>query len=121
MWRRAERILIAAFCYYVVMGVITLTTYARHLGRLDQIEKEAIKYFQCEAGGYNADDPCDKSRYQQILGQNKNFIGYIMLILYPTVHLIYVLNLRGLTEKLKICFAGKQKSKGMTSIMITVP
>ena len=107
---RAELILVIAFCYYVLLGVVNLTTYAVRLGNLNALEQALVNYFDCEGGGHDKDNPCDRSLHRRISAGDGSFMGSILLFLYPTVHLAYVLNIKGLRQRCRMCFSSQKKT-----------
>ena len=118
-------IVIVSFCYYVVMGVITLTTFAVRIRNVPILREELIIYFTCEQDGHDVNNPCDISSYHSIQNHSviMSFLGYILLTLYPIFHLVYILNIEGLRKKCKYCccyYCSRKRSKEMFSRQDTV-
>lgn len=99
----AEVILVIALCYYVVVGVATTSTFALYLKNYNVLENELQKFYSCEEEGHNTNDPCDESGYLGIIDRTLTPLGYILLRLYPLLHLVYVLNIKSLRKKCLSC------------------
>ena len=98
----AEVILLISFCYYMIVGVVTTSSYAAYVEDIVVIQGAQMQYFICEHRGHNISNPCNRSDLENVSGI---FIavGYFLLILYPFAHLMYVLNIKCLRQKCKSC------------------
>ena len=107
----AKVILLVSFCYYMLVGMFTTTSYATYTGDFEVIQRAHMKYFICEQSGHDVNNPCDRSGLENI-SVNFSAVGYVLLILYPFVHLVYVLNIKRLRRKCKSCCCCTHTLKG---------
>ena len=98
----AEVILLVSFCYYMTAGVVATTSLAAFTNDIEVIQREQMKYFICEQRGHDISNPCNTTGFENI-SEIFTVIGYLLLILYPFVHLVYVLNIKWLRRKCKSC------------------
>ena len=112
---RVEVVIVISFCYYFMMGIVTLTSYVVQLRKVEPLREEAIKFFTCEQDGHDMNHPCDISSYHSILNHSVilSFLGYILLSLYPIFHIVYALNVKGLRKKCKSCCGSGISQKEM--------
>ena len=84
----------------MLLGVVALTTYAVHMGNL----KRAL--VNCDGGGHD----CDRSLRQMKGGAGGGFVSAILLIFYPTIHLAFIINIKGFGQKCRMCFSSQRKT-----------
>ena len=99
-----EVILVISLCYYLIVGMAFTTSYALYLKNLERIENEQNIYFTCEEGGLDINNPCDRNRLTELQQDGSLIVGIIFLLLYPYLHLVYVLNFKRLWNKCKFCY-----------------
>ena len=98
----AEVILLVSFCYYMIMGLVNTTSHAAYARDLEVIRRAQMKYFICEQSGHDVNNPCDRSGLENSLVIFL-IIGHFLLILYPFVQLVYILNIKWLCLKCCCC------------------
>ena len=94
----AERKILIIFCYYVLLGVIALITFTLATRDNGRLLEEITGYFRCEFTGIDAQNPCDRSRYQALLNPELNCISYILLGIFPVVNLVFAVNVEELKQ-----------------------
>ena len=83
--KKAERIMLLAFLYYITFGVFTLTTYSKVTKSAEQIGILSFQYLECEKNGRNntcSDDNIEKN-------PAITTISFILLGVFPVFHLVY--------------------------------
>ena len=92
----AERKILIVFCYYVILGVIALTTFTINTKNSDRTTKEIVEYFGCESLG--PEEPCDRSGFEAQLHPVLDCLSYMLLGLFPAVNLIFAVNVKELKQ-----------------------
>ena len=98
---KAEIILLISFCYYMIVGMVSLILFAVFMRNLDDLENELKNYFVCEENRSIMDDPCDRSRWIKISDIILSPAGIVILLFYPAIHLAFFLNIKTLWKKCK--------------------
>ena len=93
----AEKKILIIFCYYVILGVITLTTPTLATKNEQRVAEEITLYFTCESLGAEMNCDSQRSSYQELLNPALNCLSYILLGIFPAINLIFAVN----TEELK--------------------
>lgn len=83
--------------YYVIFGVVGLTSYSAGLSARKEREEDLIEYFACEARG--SGNSCSKSEVSQLDIESLVIVSFILTGLYPVVNLIYVIQVTELKQK----------------------
>lgn len=94
----AERKILIIFCYYVLLGVIALITLTLATRNDNRLLEEIAAYFRCEFIGIDPQNPCDRSRYQELLNPELNCISYVLLGIFPVVNLVFAVNVEELKQ-----------------------
>lgn len=92
----AEKKLFIVFCYYVVLGVIALTTFTLATRNEERLLDEIRDHFLCEAPGTGAD--CPTTEFKALSFPWLNAISYILLGLFPAINLIFAVNIKELKQ-----------------------
>ena len=93
----AEKKILIIFCYYVILGVITLTTFTLATKNGQRFGEEITLYFTCESLGAEMNCDSQRSAYQALLNPALNCLSYILLGIFPAINLLFAVN----TEELK--------------------
>ena len=107
----AQKKILVSLCYYVVMAVVSITSYTISLRNADPFATHLRNYFSCEAPGHNPDALCDRSPFRQLANPEISTIGHILLALIPLANLVYVLNARDVKVVCGVCCRKRRKSK----------
>ena len=87
---------------------ISLTFFTVSSQRINEYQSEFIKFFGCQAFGFNEENPCvfdlDRRDFQSY-----NVISYAMFALAPYVSLIYIVRVEDLKAK------WKKRSEGLNA------
>lgn len=102
----AERKLLIVFCYYVVLAVISLTSFTMSTRDASAIATHTLEYFLCEQGGHNPETPCSRAAIDEMTDPVISTMSYILLGLFPIVNLVYALNVQELKEHCRWCRKG---------------
>ena len=57
-----------------------------------------FKYFSCEAFGHDPEMPCDPNTFRQYTHTGILAAAHILVMLFPAINLLYVLNVKELRE-----------------------
>ncbi len=108
-WCSHLRILIV-FCYFVIFGLIVLSTFTVAMINLRSFMIEIKKYFECEAVGVgllvtNGNSNCEEERkaVENLVNPITTTIALIVLGFYPAINLVYVMHCRELKERCSCC------------------
>ena len=111
----AEAKVLSILTYYLILGAVVLTILTNSLTSVQQFFDEAVKYFGCQAKGIEDDEfdmgsanstlesgnfTCDRTGIDGVISPIPTMIAFILLGLYPTVNLLYIVNLRELRKRL---------------------
>ena len=92
----AERKILIIFCYYVILGVIALTTFTLSTKNSESVANGIVGYFGCESSGPQT--PCDRSGFEPQLNPVLDCLSYILLGLFPAVNLVFAVNVKELKQ-----------------------
>ncbi len=83
--------------YYIVFGVVGLTSYSAALHAREERTEDLTNYFVCEARGNT--NGCSKSDISQLDIESLVIVSFILIGIYPMVNLIYVIQIAELKQK----------------------
>ncbi len=104
--RTPEKKILIAFCYYVLLGVISLSGLIRNIQNNEVIAREFEKYFICESTGIDPDDPeeCDRSEFEQYRTPELVTCAYVLVGIFPAVNLIFAVNIKEYKQSFNRCY-----------------
>ena len=88
----AEKKILIIFCYYVILGVIALTTFTLGTKNGQRVAEEIGLYFTCESLGTETNCDSERSSYQALLYPALNCLSYVLLGIFPAINLIFAVN-----------------------------
>ena len=94
----AERKLLIVFCYYVLLAVISLSSFTTSTRNIPERTRTALSYFSCEQGGHDPEAPCSRAEMES---KNNSVVGtltFVVMGLFPVVNLVYAVNIQELKE-----------------------
>lgn len=107
-WWSSEIKVLIVLCYYIILGVVVLTTFTIAMTDLKTFYHEIMKYFACERQpqfGNNTNSTnsstCDLERVERLINPIPTTFSFILIGIYPAVNLVYAWNLKELREKWK--------------------
>ena len=106
----AERKLMIVFIYYIFLASIALTTFTISTRDSELFANSLQEYFLCELRGHDPSNPCTR----ESSGQTATAFGtlsYMLLGLYPTLNLVFALNISDLKESCR----RKRKERGFSA------
>jgi len=122
----AERKILIIFCYYVLLGVIALTTFTIFTRNSTQFSGAVAEYWLCESTGVNPENSCDRLResFQQLSFPGLSAVSYILLGIFPAVNLIFAVNFREIKQKFRtwcpaIIYSSEERSTSTPSTAST--
>ena len=85
-------------CYYVVLGVVVVTSYTSTAGdaTVNSFSVELARYFLCEITGVTPGKVCSRQGFEPFINPAFSIAGYMLAGLYPLVNLIFAINLSDL-------------------------
>ena len=89
--------ILVIFCYYVILGVFSLTTFTLII-KNQRVVEEISGYFTCELPGVDPQNPCDPSHYQALLHPELECLTYVLLQIFPVINLIFAVNIEDLKQ-----------------------
>ena len=100
-----ERKILIGLGYYVVLTVFVLTSFTLSVRNIEPFATELRGHFACEQLGQDPENPmlCDRQRFRRLAYPEVTAVGFVLLGLFPVVNLVYVLNVKELKEKWKVC------------------
>ena len=101
----AERKIIIIFCYYVLLVTIALTAFTVTTRNIGQFAAAVADYWRCELTGVDPENPCDGliASFRQYTNSVLTSFSYILWGLFPTVNLVFAVNISELKQKYKTC------------------
>ena len=88
------------YAYFVVCFVIIHSEEAILLGEKDSYRDAVDSYFLCEAVGH-VKGRCSRESFEQYSHPLLEIIHYLILLFFPIVTLLYLINCRNLKKKAK--------------------
>lgn len=90
---KAEIKILVIMCYYVVVDILTLSTYSYYLATFGEIFQEFRSYFDCQSAGIQPDRDCGDAPDVQLQEFTVvSSMSYILQSLLPLVVLIFIAN-----------------------------
>ena len=93
-----ERKILIIISYYVISVVVTLTALVLATRDSTFFFTNLFKYFSCEAFGHDPEMPCDPNTFRQYTHTGILAAAHILVMLFPAINLLYVLNVKELRE-----------------------
>ncbi len=95
-----EKKILIASCYYVLLGVIALSAFTNMITDGEAIREEFDKYFLCESGGIDPDDPeqCDRSGFEQYQIPGLTATASVLIGMFPVVNVVFAVNVKDLKQ-----------------------
>ena len=82
----------------MVLAVISLTVLTLFSRNSSQLVESIRKYFICEQGGQNLNNPCNRSDINRLSNPWVSTLSYITLSLFPVMNLLYTVNIQELKK-----------------------
>lgn len=101
----AEAKVLVILIYHLILGVVVLTILTNSLTNQSRFREEVGIYFECEKSGIIEDDPsyenstCSKMGFERLIEPIPTAIAFILLGLYPSVNLIFIVNIKELKKE----------------------
>lgn len=95
--------LLIVFVYFFITSIFSLVAYTAVAKQSNDFRTKLALYFRCEALGVQPNGVCDKE-FGRIGGEILVAMIYIFLGLYPTVNLVYIVNVQEVKKKCFKCF-----------------
>ena len=107
----AERKILIIFCYYVLLGVIALTTFTVTTRNGALFGDAVTDYWQCEITGLDPENSCDRLRdsFEALTYPGLTSVSYILLGIFPAVNLIFAVNVKEIKQKFNAWFGRAAK------------
>ena len=109
VWWSSEIKVLIVLCYYIILGVVVLSTLTIAMTTLSQLLTEVTKYFDCEGQPQSlennvttnstSDSTCDRRPLERLVDPIPTTIAFIVIGIYPAVNLVYTWNYQELKEK----------------------
>lgn len=111
----AEKKLLLIFFYYVLLAAIDLILFSVSIANLDEIRDAIFRNFACEAVRTSTTQECPK-QYKEIRISDALYImTYLLLGLFPSVNLLFAINIHEVKAKFKRCFRCKGDMRSRTT------
>ena len=94
----AEVKLLLLFFHYIFLDVIFFVYFAKTLIVFDKLRKELVTYFTCESRGHNADNPCRRSGFKNLVYPGLTALTFVLIALIHVSSSILVVNYRYMKE-----------------------
>ena len=104
--------LLVYLLYYITFVVVALILIGVGLSTATPVLNAVDQYFVCEAPGY-VPGKCDEKSFQRFSYSFSEPISVLVYMMFPVVHLLFVVNLSSLQKRL-------QQMCPMVSRMLTV-
>ena len=96
-----ERKLLIILCYYVLLAMVALSGVSVPLRNAEPLTNVVTEYWKCEAAGIVPENPCNRAPLEQQTNPELITISYVLLWIFPTVNLIFAVNISELKQKFK--------------------
>ena len=90
-----EKKIIIVLLYYVLLVEFALMAFTLTVRNVGDFRAAVVAHFRCEATGFNPDDPCDRSSFEDIRYPSVSLLAYMLLLLFPVINFTFVINFRG--------------------------
>ena len=112
----AERKILITFCYYVLLTVVTLTSFTIATRNSELLAEHLLNYFACEGRGNDPNNPCDRNTFRQLTYPWLTAVSIVLIHMLPAINLVYALNIKELKEKFNITKAIKFSRTAQTNL-----
>ena len=100
----AEMKLLLLFFHYIIFRVIFFVYFARTLTVFDKLKKELVTYFTCESRGHDADNPCSRSGFENLVNPGLTAITIVLIGLLPVSSSIFVVDYQYMKKFVRSAF-----------------
>jgi ABC-type phosphate transport system permease subunit len=105
----AEKKLFIVFCYYIFLQAVVFVNFSLSGKAVDTLRSELFSYFFCEQNGYDPDNPCSRSGFENLINPGITFLSFMLAMVAPAVNFVFVIDYRELKQKLRsVCCSKKQ-------------
>lgn len=94
------------FWHYVVLSVIALARFSYDIRLLDVKRTNLFNYFQCETGGHDSANPCDRGEEESVLLSLLDMLVYVLVGTLPLSNLVFVISIQSLKD---LCSSYRQR------------
>ena len=88
------------------MAFIYFSLSAQASGKL---EIKLFEYFVCEEDGYDPNNPCDRSGFENLIDRGVAFLTSVLALLAPITNFVFVVDYRELKQRISTYFAAKDR------------
>lgn len=116
-----ERKVLIAFSYYIVATLFALTTFTLSTRASGPSIQQIFAYFACEGPGVNPDEQtaCDERyNFRQYSYLEITSVAFVFLNLFPSMTLVYALNVQKMKEKFEMCWPCNRFSGKIASVTL---
>ena len=119
----AERKILIALTYYVILVVLALTSYTLASRNVKNFYQQLFGHFSCKVGGHSDLEmpACDRNQFRQHRNPVIDTFSGALYYMVPVVNLIYAVDISALRSKFRMYCRGKkidhdiQKKQNTTS------
>ena len=83
----------------MITTVITLVAFSDFSGKAGMFESEVSRYFQCELLGHDPLNPCDRSRFENIVSPALIVLSIAFYGMLPAVNLVFTISIQDMRKK----------------------
>ena len=102
--------------YYVIVTVVGLSQFTLLMRNAEPFKRQLEAYFACEGQSHDANQPCDRSNFEELTYPIVFCISLALIGLFPAVNLVYALNVQELKEKCCLYRGSKKKQNESTNL-----
>ena len=84
------------FWFYVLLTVISCIAISEFVHKSNVFEAEINDYFQCEFGGHDPENPCDRENVERTISPIPVILAYALLGLLSLTNLTFVISFQDL-------------------------
>ena len=94
----AELKLLLVFIHYIFLQVISFVYFTQSQLSSDHLNIEVLAYFTCEMNGYDPENPCSRSKFENLLNPGVATIAFMLIMLVPVSSIVFVVDFHDAKE-----------------------
>ena len=115
----AEKKLLSVLIYFFIFATETLIVWTISAKSVPTFYNDLEDYFTCEQDGHDPDNPCSRSRIENLINPFFTVASYVLLELLPLICLLFIFNAADLKSVMAKWHCVKKISNQLNTVINT--